>query len=70
MVTANKNLLKSLRVATGKKQHEVAKEIGISTQQYAKYEQGQQEPRVSMGKKIAKSLNTNTDVVASFYEKD
>ena len=70
MVTPNKNLLKSLRVATGKKQHEVAKEIGISTQQYAKYEQGQQEPRISMGKKIASALNTNTDCVASFYEKD
>lgn len=67
MVTMNKNLLKSLRVASGKTQDEVAKEIGTSTQQYAKYEQGKQEPRVSMAQKIAKALVTPLDVVANFF---
>ena len=70
MVTINKNLLKSLRVGVDKTQAEISKEIGTSTAQYAKYERGIQEPRISMGQKIAKALNTNTDVVASFYEKD
>ena len=70
MVTINKNLLKSLRVAIDKTQDEVAKEIGTSTQQYAKYERGLQEPRISMGQKIAKAINTNVDVVADFFAKD
>ena len=70
MVTINKNLLKSVRVAADKTQEEVSKEIGTSTAQYAKYERGLQEPRISMGQKIAKALNTDLKVVADFFAKD
>jgi len=70
LVTTNSALLKSLRVAAKKTQQQVADELGINKQQYAKYEQRQQEPRVSMGQKIAKAIGTNLDVVADFFAND
>lgn len=66
-MTINAHLLKSIRVNNNKTQQQVADEVGINIQQYARYEQGKNEPKVSVAQKMAASIGTTTDVVASFY---
>ena len=56
MATVNKNLLKAIRNGTGKTQKQVAEEVGIHIGVYARYENGQREPSVSVAKRIAEAI--------------
>ena len=53
--------LKELRKSTGKTQIEVAKDLGISQQNYCRYENGQHEPDLETLKRIADYFHTTTD---------
>jgi len=69
-VKNTKTFLKSCRVGVNKTQQQVADEVGINVQQYARHEQCKREPKVTLARKIAISLEITTDEVATFYNKE
>lgn len=50
------NRLKELRKAKGLTQHQLANELGISQQSYARYEKGDREPNIATLIKLADYL--------------
>lgn len=53
--------LKELRSESGRKQHEVAKYLGITRPAYTAYESGSRQPDLETVKKLAEYFNTTTD---------
>lgn len=57
------NNIKALRVALGKKQEEVAADLGVKLSRYRSWEQGKRSPTGTMGIKLAKYFGVSTDTV-------
>ena len=55
------NKLRAIREVSGKTQAEVAKEIGVSEQQYQRYEYGQRKPNVYTAIRIARALQSTVE---------
>lgn len=53
--------LKELRKAKGLTQHQLANELGISQQAYARYEKGDREPKISTLIKLADYFDVSVD---------
>lgn len=58
--------LKQKRIELNLTQKEVAKELNITTQAYANYEQGLREPNIETLKKIADYYKTSIDYLCNF----
>ena len=56
-----KENLKTLRIAEGKTQERVAKEVGISRSAYSNYEQGLREPYLATLKKLCVYFQVSAD---------
>ena len=57
------NNIKALREATGKKQEEVASDLGVKLSRYRAWEQGKRSPTGAMGVKLAEYFGVSTDTV-------
>ncbi|WP_258088149.1 helix-turn-helix domain-containing protein [Weissella fangxianensis] len=55
------NRLKELRKAKGLTQHQLANELGISQQSYARYEKGDREPNIATLIKLADYFDVSVD---------
>lgn len=53
--------LKTLRKQKGLSQVEVARQAGIDTRQYQRYEYGEREPKTGVAIKLAKALETTVE---------
>ena len=58
-----KQSIKRTRIILGKTQKEVADEIGVHVQTYAKIEHNPEIATISQAKRIAKALNTSIDKI-------
>lgn len=60
--------LRAAREASGKTQAQVAKEANINMQQYQNYEYGGRRPRVDIANRIARAVNSTTEILWGFGE--
>lgn len=58
-----KDNLKKARMNAGLTQKETAKQLGVVQQQYARWEQGQRNPKIEVLDKLADIFNTTTDAL-------
>lgn len=61
--------IKFLREKSGRTQAEVAKEIGLYTTTYQRYERGENEIPLYIAMKIAKYYNVSTDYIAELIDR-
>lgn len=57
------NNIKKLRIASKKKQTQVAQELGVKLDRYRSWEQGKRNPPSEMGIRIAEYFGVSTDTV-------
>lgn len=58
-----KDNLKKARLNAGLTQKEVAERLGVAQQQYARWEQGQRNPKIEVLDRLAEIFNTTTDAL-------
>lgn len=58
--------LRAAREASGKTQKQVAKEIGVNTVSYQRYESEERTPNAYMANRIARAVNSTTEYLWGF----
>lgn len=63
-------MLKRLLRLKGKKQYQVAQEIGVSTESVSLWVRGKRLPTLDNAANLAKALGVSVDVLASYLESE